>query len=188
MDPAAAGTEIGDVIHAEHRRILRLFGAIDDVARREVAGLGRSALRQVWVRLADLLEQHTDAEEQICFPALFGGGAEAMTLMEAAIAEHNDIREVLAEARLLEPGSARWWRTVAAAHDECSEHFRREERDVVSVLCGVLSHEESRRAARQWETFPVGHGQRASSAAIFAPVRVRTSATVVPSPRPNPSR
>jgi len=184
MDPAAASTEIGDVIHAEHRRILRLFGALDDVARREGGGLGRTALRQVWLRLADLIEQHTDAEEQICFPPLFGGGAQAMTLMEAAIADHNDIRDVLAEARLLEPGSARWWRTVAAAHDECSEHFRREEQDLVAALCGVLSQEESRRAAHQWESLPMGRTQGGSPAAIFAPVRVRSPATAVPSPRP----
>ena len=174
MDPAAASakpttpietgraqtdptrTEIGEVIHAEHRRILRLFGALDDVARREDVGQGRSTLRQLWVRLADMLEHHTDAEEQVCFPALSGHGADVTALMEAAIADHNDIREAVAAARALETGSVRWWRTVAAARGECSAHFSREERDLLTALCGFLPQEASRRAARQWESSPRG--------------------------------
>lgn len=183
--PDLTSTEIGAVIHAEHRRILRLFGALDDVARRAEGALGRPALRQVWLRLADLLEQHTDAEEEICFPALSGHGAAVTALMEAAIADHDDIREAVAEARLLETGSARWWRTVSAARGECSAHFHGEERELLTALCGFLPHEASRRAARQWDAFVAGRTQRDRPAAIFAPVRARTSATAVAS---DPSR
>jgi hypothetical protein len=178
---APASTEIGEVIYAEHRRILRLFDALDNAARRGEAGRGQPTARHLWLRLADLLEQHTDAEEEVCFPALSGRDAQVTALMEAAIADHNDIREAVAEARLLETGSARWWRAVTAARDECAGHFRREERELLWALCGFLPHEAGRRAARQWEAFAAVRNQPDTAAAICAPVRVTTSATVTAS-------
>jgi hypothetical protein len=145
-------SEIGELIVTDHARILRLFKALDDLARRGDSAVARSALAQVWARLASLLEVHTRAEEEICFPLVFGG-ASALDLLETATADHDDIREAVAEARLLEVGAARWWQLTSAIHAACIEHFAREERGPLAQICCSLPPEKSKVLVRQWAAF-----------------------------------
>ena len=154
--PDAGISEIGELIVAEHARILRLFRALDDLARRGDSAVARLALSQVWTRLASLLEVHTRAEEEICFPLVFGSGASTHELAETATADHDDIREVVAEARLLEAGSARWWQLISAIHTACIEHFAREERGPLAQICCALPPEQSKVLVRQWAAFAAG--------------------------------
>jgi hypothetical protein len=154
--PDAGISEIGELIVTEHARILRLFRALDDLARRGDPAVARLALSQVWARLASLLEVHTKAEEEICFPVAFGSGASALDLAETATADHDDIREAVAEARLLEAGSARWWQLISAIHTACTEHFAGEERGPLAQICGSLPPEKSKVLVRQWAAFAAG--------------------------------
>jgi hypothetical protein len=114
------------------------------------------ALSQVWARLASLLEVHTRAEEELCFPLVFGTGANALDLVEAATADHEDMREALAEARLLKVGSARWWRLISVIHTACAEHFASEERGPLAQICGSLPPDKSKVLVRQWGAFAAG--------------------------------
>lgn len=148
-------TGIGEVILAEHARILRLFGSLDNIARRADHTMVRLMLSQVWTRLAGLLERHLEAEEEICFPALFCRGAHALALVEDAIADHGDVRETVAEARLLDVGSARWWRAVTAGRRACAEHFAREEQALLAKVHRCVPPETSKILARQWAMFGV---------------------------------
>lgn len=151
--PDARIGELGELIVTEHARILRLFRALDDLARRGDSAVARLALSQVWARLASLLEVHTRAEEEICFPLVFGRGASPLDLVETATADHDDIREAVAEARLLEVGAARWWQLISAIHTACAEHFAREERGPLAQICSALPPEKSKVLVRQWAAF-----------------------------------
>jgi Hemerythrin HHE cation binding domain len=151
--PDAGIGEIGELIVTEHARILRLFRALDDLARRGDSAVARLALSQVWARLASLLEVHTRAEEEICFPLVFGSGASPLELVETATADHDDIREAVAEARLLEVGAARWWQLVSAIHTACAEHFAREGRGPLAQIYGSLPPVKSKVLVRQWAAF-----------------------------------
>ena len=127
-DPDAGISEIAERILAEHARILRLFGALYDLDGARIPAVSLVALAQVWSRLADLLVAHTKAEE-VCLPlSMYGDGAHALAVKEAAAADHNDIREAVEQARLLEAGSARWWNVITAARTACAQHFTGEER------------------------------------------------------------
>ena len=154
--PDAGISEIGELIVTEHARILRLFRALDDLARRGDSAPARWGLSQVWARLASLLEVHTRAEEEICFPLVCGSGAGSLDLVETATADHDDIREAVAEALLLEAGSARWWQVISALHAACTEHFASEERGPLAQVCGSLPPEKSRVLVRQWAAFAAG--------------------------------
>jgi hemerythrin HHE cation binding domain-containing protein len=154
--PDAGISEVGELIVAEHARILRLFRALDDLARRGDAGVARLGLAQVWARLASLLEVHTQAEEEICFPLVFASGACTLACMGTATADHDDIREAIAEARLLDVGSARWWRLIATIHAACTEHFASEERGPLMQFCGSLPPATSKALVRQWAGFAAG--------------------------------
>jgi len=156
---AGTATEIGELIAADHRHILRLFRALDDVARAGEPALARSRLRHVWARLAGLLELHCSAEEEICHPVLFGRGERVTAMLDAAAADHDDIREVVREVELLDVGSARWWRSVTAARSACTRHIFQEER-LLAEVCGGLEPGAANVLARQWATFVTAQGNR----------------------------
>jgi hypothetical protein len=155
--PDAGINEIGELILAEHARILRLFGALYDLARRADPSVSRLALAQVWTRLAGLLVTHTRAEEEICFPPMYG--TDARTVVEAAAADHIDIREAVEQARLLEVGSARWWQMITRARMACTEHFASEERGLLSALCSGLPPGTGKVLVRQWAAFAVSQAE-----------------------------
>jgi hypothetical protein len=117
----------------------------------------RLALDQIWKRLASLLEVHTRAEEEICFPLVFGGSALALSFVEAATADHDDLREAVAEARLLDVGSSRWWQVIAAARAGCTKHFASEERGPLAQACASVPPETSKALVRRWTAFTAAH-------------------------------
>ena len=67
-------TDIIEVILADHKRIRKMLGALDDAASYGEDPCAGWMLAPVWCRLADLLELHAEAEEEICYLALFGKG------------------------------------------------------------------------------------------------------------------
>ena len=92
-----------------------------------------------------------------------------MAMLEEALADHNDILDAVTEARLLEVGSAGWWRAVTAASASAAEHFAREERGLLAEVRKCLHPEAARTLARQWIAFAA-----ASADEIAACARERT--------------
>jgi hypothetical protein len=158
--PADGTAEIASLIIADHKRILRLFHALDGVARVDDAALTRPWLSQLWARLSDLLELHSSAEEEICYPVLFGRGERIAAMLDAAIADHDDIREVISEARLCDTGTVQWWRAVTAARQAFTAHFSHEEEELLAEICGCLEPEAGTILARQWAAFATAAGNR----------------------------
>ena len=66
--------DIVEVILADHKRIRRMLGALDDAASYGEDPCAGWMLAPVWCWLADLLELHAEAEEEICYLALSGQG------------------------------------------------------------------------------------------------------------------
>jgi Hemerythrin HHE cation binding domain len=159
--PDAGVSEIGMLIFDEHARILRLFGALDGLIRRGEPAITRLALDQIWTRLASLVDVHTRAEEEVVFPLVFGSGPRALDFVAAATADHDDLREAVAEARLLDVDSSRWWRVVTAARAACAQHFASEERGLLAQVCGSLPPETSKDLVRRWTVFAAVHASDA---------------------------
>lgn len=155
--PDAGISEIGELIFAEHARILRLFGALDGLVRRGEPAVAHLALDQIWARLASLLEVHTRAEEEVCFPLVFSDGPLALSFVEAATADHDDLREAVEQARLLDVGSPRWWQVITAARATCTKHFATEERGPLARVCGSVPPETSKVLVRRWTAFAAAH-------------------------------
>jgi Hemerythrin HHE cation binding domain len=150
----SAVPELGQLVLAEHAHILRLFAALGEAGRRgHPAPLSDATLAQLWDRLAELTEAYADTEEEICYPVVFGRGPRVAALVNAAIADHDDIRAAVAEARLAELGSACWWRAVAGARRACAGHFASEEQALLAEVCAGLNHEADKVLVRQWRRF-----------------------------------
>jgi hypothetical protein len=121
-----------DRIPGVHRQILRLFASLDDTAR-HAARVGRSTepdwiLAARWDRIASLLDQHADAAEQFCYPAVFGDQPGKASEAEAARADLDGLRAAVARTRLHEAGSLAWWHAVRAARLATIDHIIRTER------------------------------------------------------------
>jgi hypothetical protein len=89
---------------ADHRRIRRLCQALDDAARWSGDADPGSMPGHVWERLAGLLEEHTRAEEEICYLPMLSRLPHATQCRQEAIADHDDIREAISEAALQRVG------------------------------------------------------------------------------------
>jgi Hemerythrin HHE cation binding domain len=151
--PGAGASRQADIIElilADHRRISRLCAVLYDTARYDDGPRPDWMPGHVWQRLADLLVAHTQAEEETCYLPLFGTGAQATERMRYSIADHDDIREIIAEAAVQPAGSAAWWRTVRTVMAVSAEHLEREERDVLPSCLPGLSMRRRKELGRHW--------------------------------------
>lgn len=141
-----------DLIHADHARIRRLLATAESAARRAEPARPPQMLIEAWDRAAVLLEAVCDAEEEVCYPALYraAGGA---ALCRQARAEHDDIREAIAETRLQEAGSPAWWRAVTAVITATRDHFTGEEHGALAQVRHRTSPAQRRTLGRQWAAY-----------------------------------
>jgi hypothetical protein len=121
-------TDITDLILIEHREFRSRFAKLSgmrgerDVAARAVA----------WRVLADLLEIHATAEEEILYPVLLKrGGDHAPAETLDAIGDHNQIRDAIKQAGRVASGTDFWWAAVQSCRRANDEHLAEEERDVI---------------------------------------------------------
>src|SRR5664279_5792050 len=123
-----AETDVTDLILDEHGDFRRRFVDLWDLRHSGDAG----ALSAAWQPLADLLEVHASAEEEIFYPVLLKRGSdEAPAETNDAVGDHNEIRDAIRAASGLQTGSDTWWQAVLVCRKRQDEHLAEEERDVI---------------------------------------------------------
>ena len=138
---------------ADHRRIRRLCQALDDAARWSGSSGPGWLPAHAWQRLASLLEAHARAEEEICYLPMYRGHAHAAERRREAVADHDDIREAISEARLRRAGSRLWWVAVSAVPAITIEHLDQEERGPLAASLPWLTMRQRRELGRQYAGF-----------------------------------
>ena len=123
--------DITDLILDDHTWFRQRFIALDDAGGRGAGG-DDAALQKVWEPLAQRLDLHAIAEEQIFYPRLleFGKDPEDETL--DAIGDHNDIRDGIHDAARHPVGTGEWWDAVRRAREANDEHMAEEEREGIA--------------------------------------------------------
>lgn len=119
--------DICDLILEQHGEFRVRFAELDDLRDADA-----ETLAGVWRPLADLLEAHAEAEEELFYPRLLDLGDEPVDETEDAITDHNDITEAVERARDRAPGSDDWWKAVDDAREENSKHTAEEERGALA--------------------------------------------------------
>jgi hypothetical protein len=159
--------DIIELILADHQRVRRLEIGLRDAARR--CGAEPSwVLPHVWDRLADLIEEHTAAEEEICWLTMFGAGPTAAARVRQMTATGEDIREAIAESRLQPAGSACWWMAVNHALRNWTVQAGHEETVILTGFACRSDQSLRDRLARQWLAFGASHGPGSLSASTLA--------------------
>jgi hypothetical protein len=143
--------DIIELILADHRRIRRLLGALEA----GWSGTGSPAWRAgpVWRRLAEILVLHAEAEQEICYLALYGCGGEAAARLRDAIADDEDICAAVQEASLQAVASPAWWRAVTAVLRLSHGHMDEEEGTALACFARRAAPELRRELGQQWERF-----------------------------------
>jgi Hemerythrin HHE cation binding domain len=137
--------DIVDLVRADHVRARQLFAVLRRRPR------DRAAVAGMWAELAELLEAHVAAVEEICCVELMRHDPYAAASAEAQ-ADRDDVLEAVGEARLCPAGSLQWQRVVAAAQRASTAYFRRLDRGM-TVLGDSLDPDARRELACQWRAF-----------------------------------
>jgi hypothetical protein len=154
-------TDVVELIAAEHRRIGRLCAALDHAVSHP-SRLHPDPAGPVWIRLAELLLLHADAEEEICFPTLFALAGYGSEQMREALADLDEIRAAVTEGTRCRPDSPQWQAAVVAVGRAAHEHCTSTEHGTLPDLCRGASPQQRARLARQWAGFMTSHLAAAS--------------------------
>ncbi len=150
--------DITEIILFQHHQQRRLFAALEELDRNDVA-----ALSAVWRQLAILLEIHAAAEEKFFYPEVLkvgtgaGGADSAAEETEDAVGDHNDIRDAIARADRCTVGNEEWWRAVHDARLANSDHMAEEEREDLADFRQHADLSTRHRIAVQFLVFEAQH-------------------------------
>lgn len=141
-------TDIVDLIRADHARIRGLLTGLEDACRASPA-----EFRRAWEELAGLLEAHISAAEEIGYLPILACAANAPMRYTELTADHDDIREAVAEARLSPVGSRSWWLAVHAARTTAVRHIDALEATLLGQFLQHAPPQTRQVLAGQWQAF-----------------------------------
>jgi hypothetical protein len=145
------GMDVTEVILRDHEWFRRQFIALFDL-RDGPADV--AAIRDVWQPLADRLDVHAAAEEEIFYPQLLARGEDDPEDETVdAIGDHNDIRDGVSDAARHPVANEQWWAAVTATRKANDEHMAEEERDGIADFRRHAEPELRDRLGRELEAF-----------------------------------
>lgn len=144
--------DICDLILDDHELFRRRFAELDD-ERSSDAPL----LQALWHPLAEHLERHASAEEDMFYPAVLARLDDAEHDTHHAIRDHNKIRDAVRGVADHEPGSDAWWEAVRHANAENSDHMAEEERGPLSVFRQHGGQDVRKELGSRFVTFNAEH-------------------------------
>lgn len=115
------------LVLAEHQGIRRTFASLDSIDDHD-------QLASEWKQLAERLEVHASAEEEMLYPKLLQVADPDREETDDAIRDHNDIRDTAHAVAEHEVGTDAWWEAVRRCQEANEHHLDEEERDVLPDL------------------------------------------------------
>ena len=144
--------DICDLILDDHELFRRRFAELDDERRSDAA-----VVAPLWDSLAEHLERHASAEEQVFYPAVLDRVPDGEHDAHHAIRDHNKIRDAVRSVAAARPGTDEWWSAVAAANEENSDHMAEEERGPLSEFRQAGIHELRKDLGTRFVAFNLEH-------------------------------
>lgn len=133
--------DVISTIEQDHRMVEQVFGKLQsgDGDRAELVG-----------QLAVLLVPHTEAEEDVVYPAIEQAGVEAFTPDEAET-EHAEAAQVLEELRANVGDDQAFQATLAELMEAVSHHVQEEEQEIFPEWRQKADPAELERLGQQFE-------------------------------------
>jgi hypothetical protein len=144
--------DICDLILDDHEVFRRRFAELDDERHADA-----SVVAALWGPLAEHLERHASAEEDVFYPAVLVRTDNGEHEAHHAIRDHNKIRDALREVAAQDVGSDSWWDAVARANEENSDHMAEEERGPLSDFRRRGGQQERKELGARFVAFNLDH-------------------------------
>jgi hypothetical protein len=149
--------DITALILDDHDTFRRGFAALDAL-QGPPDNPDAAAQTAVWRPLADLLDIHAAAEEELFYPRLLRtGDADAVDETVDAIGDHNEIRDGIRQADAAAVGSEAWWAGVNATRAANTEHMGEEEDGGLADFRRRTDPEQRRTLGRAFLEFKATH-------------------------------
>ena len=117
-----------DLLDADHKLVKIMFDEYDALCEEEASEAVRQTLAE---RICRALAIHTRIEEEIFYPAV-GEALNDEELIEEALEQHDEARELIAQIQAMAPSSGDYDATVRALAEAIDEHVL-EEREQIFV-------------------------------------------------------
>jgi len=149
------GIDVIDLLERDHRMI-------DDLAEQLDAATDPVEIRRLYLRIVDELSVHEAVEQQVVFPAFKASFDETGdATLDHRLDEHEELNELLAEMRGLDPTGFAFVKRGSALLLEMKGHFGLEEESVFARMRAVLAPEElvelgnqAMEVKQRWGVFP----------------------------------
>ena len=142
--------DIIDLILADHAEFRRAFAELDGLT-------DHAELARRWLALADHLEVHASAEEEVFYPELLQEVDNSEGDTKHAVKDHNKIRDATRATGAHEVGTQAWWEAFRDARAETVDHLDEEENDVLPPFREQIDAQTRRRLATDWQAFHERH-------------------------------
>ena len=144
--------DICDLILDDHELFRRRFAELDDERQSEP-----EVVSALWDTLAEHLERHASAEEDVFYPAVLDRVSNGEHEAHHAIRDHNKIRQAIRQVAAAQAGSDEWWSAVDAANEENSDHMAEEERGPLSEFRRAGIHDLRKDLGTRFVAFNLDH-------------------------------
>jgi iron-sulfur cluster repair protein YtfE (RIC family) len=133
--------DLYQLLKQDHQKAKRLFEQLSDTSDRAVKSRER-----LFTQLKQELELHTEVEEQHFYPAL-RDQEETRDLVEEALEEHSEVKEMLEELDSADKEDDGWAEQLAELQENVEHHVQEEETQLFPRAQKVLKKEEADKIA-----------------------------------------
>jgi hemerythrin-like domain-containing protein len=142
--------DLFQLIRQDHQKAKRLFERVA-----ETSG-GTQSRPRLFAELKHELELHTEVEEKFFYPALHRHD-EAKDLIEEALDEHGDMKEVLDALDRADKESDNWTDQLDELHEDVEHHVEEEETEIFPLAQKLLDPVELNTIASEIEKAKAAH-------------------------------
>ena len=121
----------------------------------ETADKGDRSARTVFLQLKEALTLHTQAEEQVFYPAL-KNHEETKDMIPESLEEHQEVDQILAEMSSLSPGDDDFMDKLTELRDAVEHHVEEEENEMFPKAEQILGQNRLQEMGRQMQQVKQG--------------------------------
>lgn len=123
------------LLEKEHEAIGSLFDELD------VGGASHGERKRLFETIRRDIEVHIQIEEELLYPVVEETRAEGEGLVEQALRDHDEIKELLAQAAALGPDDSDFDHKISLVHETFDQHVAMEENDLFEEARRFLTDE-----------------------------------------------
>lgn len=134
-----------DILTQDHRKVDELIADLENLSGADTSG---NSPNMTFIQFRDNFMLHGHVEEQIFYPAL-KENPETASLVEHAVDEHQEVKQMLAQMEGLAPNSDEFQRLLKKAKEEIQHHAEEEENEMFVKARQVLGEQKMEELGRQ---------------------------------------